>query len=76
MFVGVVVALLLIVNVGVVFGIRFMMDREECFSHKAEYGSTVRFSFVVIKIEGAWHYNEHGVDLVVYIYLYLELKRV
>ncbi|XP_076932529.1 transmembrane emp24 domain-containing protein p24beta2-like [Bidens hawaiensis] len=65
MFAAVVVALLLTVNVGVVFGIRFVMNREECILHKAEYGSTVRFSFVVIKIEGAWHYNEHGVDLVV-----------
>ncbi|KAJ0539001.1 hypothetical protein HanRHA438_Chr08g0351831 [Helianthus annuus] len=50
---------------GVVLGIRFVIDREECFSHKAEYGSTVRYSFVVIKVEGAWHYNEDGVDLVI-----------
>ncbi|KAL6522969.1 hypothetical protein OROHE_016475 [Orobanche hederae] len=46
-------------------GIRFVIDREECFSHKVEYGNTVHFSFVVIKSEGSWHYSEDGVDLVV-----------
>jgi len=59
---------LLTANIGGVLGIRFVIDREECFSHKSEYGATVRFSFVVIKVEGAWHYNEDGVDLVVFIY--------
>ncbi|CAA0815396.1 Transmembrane emp24 domain-containing protein p24beta2 [Striga hermonthica] len=47
------------------FGIRFVIDREECFSHKVDYGHTVHFSFVVIKSEGSWHYSEDGVDLVV-----------
>ncbi|XP_073155304.1 transmembrane emp24 domain-containing protein p24beta2-like isoform X2 [Henckelia pumila] len=46
-------------------GIRFVIDREECISHKVEYGNTVHFSFVVIKSEGSWHYSEDGVDLVV-----------
>lgn len=47
-------------------GIRFVIDREECFSHKVEYeGDTVHFSFVVIKSEGSWHYAPDGVDLVV-----------
>lgn len=59
------VMLILTANIGGVFGIRFVIDREECFSHKTEYGTTVRFSFVVIKVEGAWHYSEDGVDLVV-----------
>ncbi|XP_019240207.1 PREDICTED: transmembrane emp24 domain-containing protein p24beta2-like, partial [Nicotiana attenuata] len=45
-------------------GIRFVIDREECFSHKVEMGETVHFSFVVIKSEGSWHYSEEGVDLV------------
>ncbi|KAE9456541.1 hypothetical protein C3L33_11512, partial [Rhododendron williamsianum] len=49
-----------------VVGIRFVIDREECFSHKVEYeGDTVHFSFVVIKSEGSWHYAPDGVDLVV-----------
>ncbi|MFS7994366.1 hypothetical protein Hanom_Chr12g01105091 [Helianthus anomalus] len=61
------VLVVLTANMGVVLGIRFVIDREECFSHKAEYGSTVRYSFVVIKVEGAWNYNEDGVDLVVII---------
>ncbi|KAI3686140.1 hypothetical protein L1987_79813 [Smallanthus sonchifolius] len=60
-----VAVMLLTANVGVVFGIRFEIDREECFSHKADYGSTLRFSFVVIKVEGAWYYNEDGLDLLV-----------
>ncbi|XP_024976144.1 transmembrane emp24 domain-containing protein p24beta2-like [Cynara cardunculus var. scolymus] len=59
------VMVLLTANIGGVFGIRFVIDRDECFSHKTEYGTTVRFSFVVIKVEGAWHYTEDGVDLVV-----------
>lgn len=58
---------ILTANIGEVLGIRFVIDRDECFSHKSEYGATVRFSFVVIKVEGAWHYNEDGVDLVVFI---------
>lgn len=48
-------------------GLRFVIDREECFSHKVEYeGDTVHFSFVVIKVDSAWHSENEGVvDLVV-----------
>lgn len=47
-------------------GIRFVIDREECFSHNVEYeGDTVHVSFVVIKADTPWHYSEEGVDLVV-----------
>ncbi|KAL5707329.1 hypothetical protein ACHQM5_025388 [Ranunculus cassubicifolius] len=47
-------------------GIRFVIDREECFSHSVQYeGDTVHFSFVVIKADAPWHYGEEGVDLVV-----------
>lgn len=47
--------------------IRFVMDREECFSHNVDYeGDTVHVSFVVIKAETPWHYSEDGVDLVVW----------
>ena len=46
--------------------IRFVIDREECFSHNVEYeGDTVHVSFVVIKAETPWHYSEEGVDVVV-----------
>ncbi|KAF0914424.1 hypothetical protein E2562_028509 [Oryza meyeriana var. granulata] len=46
--------------------IRFVIDREECFSHNVDYeGDTVHVSFVVIKAETPWHYTEDGVDLVV-----------
>lgn len=46
--------------------IRFVIDREECFSHNVEYeGDTVHVSFVVIKADTPWHYSEDGVDLVV-----------
>ncbi|XP_058211234.1 transmembrane emp24 domain-containing protein p24beta2-like isoform X2 [Rhododendron vialii] len=47
-------------------GIRFVIDREECFSHNAQYeGDTVHVSFVVIKTDTPWHYGDEGVDLVI-----------
>ncbi|KAF8414276.1 hypothetical protein HHK36_002277 [Tetracentron sinense] len=47
-------------------GVRFVIDREECFSHNVQYeGDTVHVSFVVIKADTPWHYGEDGVDLVV-----------
>lgn len=43
---------------------RFVMDKEECFSHNIPYeGDTVRVSFVVIKADVSWHYGDEGVDL-------------
>ncbi|PIA51241.1 hypothetical protein AQUCO_01100227v1 [Aquilegia coerulea] len=49
-----------------VCGIRFVIDREECFSHLVQYeGDTVHVSFVVIKADAPWHYGEEGVDLIV-----------
>ncbi|XP_077237622.1 transmembrane emp24 domain-containing protein p24beta2-like [Tasmannia lanceolata] len=48
------------------FGIRFVIDREECFSHSVQYeGDTVHVSFVVIKADTPWHYTSDGADLVV-----------
>lgn len=48
------------------FGIRFVIDREECLSHKVEYdGDTVHVSFVVIKADSSWSYDGDGVDLVI-----------
>lgn len=47
--------------------IRFVIDREECFSHNVDYeGDTVHVSFVVIKADTPWHYTQDGVDLVVW----------
>ncbi|CAK8539028.1 unnamed protein product [Lathyrus sativus] len=47
-------------------GIRFVIDRDECFSHEVKYeGDTVHVSFVVIKADSPWHYGDEGVDLVV-----------
>ncbi|ONK68628.1 uncharacterized protein A4U43_C05F14120 [Asparagus officinalis] len=47
-------------------GIRFVIDREECFSHSVPYeGDKVHVSFVVIKADTHWHYGDDGVDLVV-----------
>ncbi|XP_042459403.1 transmembrane emp24 domain-containing protein p24beta2-like [Zingiber officinale] len=47
-------------------GIRFVIDREECFSHSVPYeGDTMHVSFVVIKADTPWHYSDDGVDLVV-----------
>ena len=68
----------LLLSVEAVFGIRFVIDREECFSHDVKYeGDTVHASFVVIKIESSWHYSQEGVDLVVsiiYIYIYIYMS--
>lgn len=51
---------------------RFVMDKEECFSHNIPYeGDTVRVSFVVIKADVSWHYGDEGVDLQVRTYVYL-----
>ncbi|KAL2493550.1 Transmembrane emp24 domain-containing protein p24beta2 [Forsythia ovata] len=48
------------------FGIRFVIDREECLSHNVQYeGDTVQLSFVVIKADGPWHYGDEGVDLLI-----------
>ncbi|CAA2999244.1 transmembrane emp24 domain-containing p24beta2 [Olea europaea subsp. europaea] len=48
------------------FGIRFVIDREECLSHDVQYeGDTVHLSFVVIKADGSWHYGDEGVDLLI-----------
>ncbi|KAF5443186.1 hypothetical protein F2P56_035767 [Juglans regia] len=61
-----IVLLALLSSLQVVFGIRFVIDREECFSHNIQYeGDTVHLSFVVIKVDGAWHYSQDGVDLMV-----------
>ncbi|VVA26439.1 PREDICTED: transmembrane emp24 [Prunus dulcis] len=47
-------------------GLRFVIDREECFSHDAKYqGDTIHVSFVVIKVDSSWHNTEDGVDLVI-----------
>ncbi|KAL2474460.1 Transmembrane emp24 domain-containing protein p24 beta 2 [Abeliophyllum distichum] len=48
------------------YGIRFVIDREECLSHNVQYeGDTVQLSFVVIKADGPWHYGDEGVDLLI-----------
>ncbi|KAI6703978.1 hypothetical protein NL676_013114 [Syzygium grande] len=61
-----IVVLGLFLSLHAVSGIRFMIDREECFAHDVQYeGDTVHVSFVVIKSDSAWHYSQDGVDLVV-----------
>lgn len=65
-WIGVTISILVIaLSMNGAFGIRFVIEKEECFSHKVEMGETVHYSFVVIKSEGDWHYGEDGVDLVV-----------
>ncbi|RWR95002.1 transmembrane emp24 domain-containing protein p24beta2-like protein [Cinnamomum micranthum f. kanehirae] len=60
-----IILLCLLSNLRSAIGIRFVIDREECFSHSVPYeGDTVQVSFVVIKAD-TWHYGEDGVDLVV-----------
>ncbi|KAK6934620.1 GOLD domain [Dillenia turbinata] len=63
---AVVTLLALLSSMQTVFGIRFIIDREECFSHNVEYDDdTVHLSFVVIKADSGWHRTHEGVDLVV-----------
>lgn len=60
------VALSLFLGLQPTVAIRFVIDREECFSHQVPYeGDTVHVSFVVIKADTPWHYGDEGVDLVV-----------
>ncbi|XP_044474316.1 transmembrane emp24 domain-containing protein p24beta2-like isoform X1 [Mangifera indica] len=60
------VLLALVLNPQGVFGIRFVIDKEECFSHDVQYeGDTVHASFVVIKSDKYWYGGSEGVDLVV-----------
>lgn len=60
------VVLGLLLHLQLVRGIRFVIDREECFSHSVSYeGDTLHVSFVVIKTDTPWHNGDDGVDLVV-----------
>lgn len=44
--------------------IRFLLSKEECFTHSVEYdGDLVQVSFVVIKADRAWDYDPPGIDL-------------
>ncbi|CAN1811823.1 Transmembrane emp24 domain-containing protein p24beta2 [Linum perenne] len=38
-------------------GLRFVIDREECFSHSADQADTIHISFVVIKSDSIWDYT-------------------
>lgn len=49
-------------------GIRFVIDRKECWQHEVPYdGDQVRVSYVVIKSESAWSLDHTavGLDLIV-----------
>ncbi|BBN16788.1 hypothetical protein MPTK1_7g09280 [Marchantia polymorpha subsp. ruderalis] len=51
---------------GPVQGIRFVLDRKECFSHEVHWEhDNVDVSFVVIKADNPWSFNRLGVDLTV-----------
>ncbi|KAL5973684.1 hypothetical protein ACLOJK_030340 [Asimina triloba] len=51
-------------------GIRFVLDREECFSYSVEYGGQiVHVSFVAMKSDTSWYYRDDGVDLVHFLEL-------
>ncbi|KAL5101040.1 hypothetical protein RYX36_005367 [Vicia faba] len=63
---NILVFVLIVMLLKVTEGIRFVIDRDECFSHEVKYeGDTVHVSFVVIKADSPWHYGDEGVDLVV-----------
>ena len=57
------------------FGIRFVIDKEECFSHNILYeGDVVHASFVVIKADNAWNHNDEGVDFIVSTVVFFKLQ--
>ncbi|TKY47044.1 Transmembrane emp24 domain-containing protein p24beta2 [Spatholobus suberectus] len=57
-------AVVIFSSLNAVLGIRFVIDREDCYSHNVQYeGDRVHASFVVIKIDTAWQYTHDGVDL-------------
>lgn len=60
------VLLALVLSPQGVFGIRFVIDRDECFSHDVQYeGDRVHASFVIIRSDKYWYGGTEGVDLVV-----------
>ncbi|CAL5393653.1 unnamed protein product [Camellia sinensis] len=62
----IIVTLSILWNIEGTIGIRFVIDREECFSHHVQYeGDSVHVSFVVIKTDTAWREGDQGVDLVI-----------
>ncbi|KAK7302268.1 hypothetical protein RJT34_13153 [Clitoria ternatea] len=59
-------ALVILSSLNAVLGIRFVINREDCFFHDVQYeGDKVHASFVVIKVDTTWQFTEDGVDLVV-----------
>lgn len=66
LFVGI-ITLMMIMGVQQVRGLRFVIDRQECMSHKVDYeGDNVHISFVVVKSDAPWDSATNlGVDLVV-----------
>ncbi|GAB2284782.1 hypothetical protein Dimus_019235 [Dionaea muscipula] len=62
---AVILVLAILASLQLASALRFVIDRQECFSQKVEYDwDTVHVSFVVIKYDSSWQ-TEHGVDLVV-----------
>jgi hypothetical protein len=63
-------------------GIRFVIDKKECWSHEVRFpGDTVHVSFVVIKSENSWNYDHYtvGLDLIVssiYLFVLLFSRRI
>lgn len=60
-------ALLLVATRGAL-GIRFVIDKKECWQHEVPYdGDQVHVSYVVIKSESMWSFDDNpkGLDLVV-----------
>lgn len=67
----------LMVQLRVVFGIRFVIDKDECFSHNILYeGDIIHVSFVVIKADASWQHMDDGIDLLVNIPLSHSLSLV
>lgn len=62
----------LLCSIKMASGIRFVIDKEECVSHKVDKeGDTLHISFVVIETDDSWHFtdSDQGVDLQVIMHL-------
>jgi len=57
-------AVVIFSSLDAVLGIRFVIDKEDFFSHNVQYeGDRVHASFVVIKVDTSWQHTHEGVDL-------------
>lgn len=64
--IGVLVLFLFSFFIEAAFSLRFTLDRQECLSQNVEFeDDSVSFSFVVIKAQGSWQFQDTALDVLV-----------